>query len=170
MSDVHASLSFLSASSNFTCRQPLTTTRSLLLSFRQQHQKLANLQALSTARQEPLQVELQQVRRPPQTLLRARAMDDEEMAAEERQLQELLDTRASAAGTYGHQRANPQSINVPTAPARPSSLIFPAQGSRPIVAEQQQPMAAPRATASSTLALPAVPRQHMQQPESGFIA
>ena len=169
------SLSLLSVSSHFTRRQPLTTARSLLLSYRQQDKKPANLQALWTARQEPgaearLQFELQQVRPPPQALLRARAMSDEELAAEERQLQELLDTRASAAGTYGHQWANPQSINAPTAPARPSSLIFPAQGSRPIVAEQQQPMAAPRATASSTLALPAVPRQHMQQPESGFIA
>jgi len=53
----------------------------------QQHKTLANLQALSTARQEPghsaearLQVGPQQVH-PPQALLRARAMDDEELAA-----------------------------------------------------------------------------------------
>jgi hypothetical protein len=181
VSDVHASLSLLSVSSNFTRRQPLTATRSLLLSYRQQHKKLGNLQALSTARQEPghsaearLQVELQQVHLP-QALLRARAMDDEELAAviqaEERRLHELLNTRASAAGTSRHQRASTQAINVPAiAPGRPSSLIFPANGSRPIAAEQQKPMLSPRATASSTLALPPVPRQQMQQPKSGFIA
>jgi hypothetical protein len=88
-----------------------------LLSYRQQHKKLADLQALSTARQEPgsearLQVELQQVC-PPQALHRARAMDDEELAAEERRLHELLDTRATAAATSRRQRANPQAINVP---------------------------------------------------------
>jgi hypothetical protein len=96
------------------------------------------------------------------------AMDDEELAAviqaEERRLHELLDTRASAAGTSRHQRANPLAINVPAiAPGRPSSLISPAHGSRPIVAEQQKPMPPPRATASSTLALPPVPGQQMQQ-------
>ena len=186
MSDVHASLSLLSVSSNFPRRQPLTTTRSWLLSYRQQHKKLADLQALSTARQEPgsearLQVELQQVR-PPQALHRARAMDDEELAAEERRLHELLDTRATramddeelaaeerrlhelldtratAAATSRRQRANPQAINVPgIAPGHTSS-------SRPIVQEQQRPMPPPRATASSTLALPPVPRPQMQQP------
>jgi hypothetical protein len=139
-----------------------------LLSYRQQHKKLADLQALSTARQEPgsearLQVELQQVR-PPQALHRARAMDDEELAAEERRLHELLDTRATAAATSRRQRANPQAINVPgIAPGHTSSLIFPAHGSRPIVQEQQRPMPPPRATASSTLALPPVPGQQMQQ-------
>jgi len=192
VSDVHASLSLLSVSSNFPRRQPLTTTRSWLLSYRQQHKKLADLQALSTARQEPgsearLQVELQQVR-PPQALHRARAMDDEELAAEERRLHELLDTRATramddeelaaeerrlhelldtratAAATSRRQRANPQAINVPgIAPGHTSSLIFPAHGSRPIVQEQQRPMPPPRATASSTLALPPVPGQQMQQ-------
>ena len=161
MSDVHASLSLLSVSSNFPRRQPLTTTRSWLLSYRQQHKKLADLQALSTARQEPssearLQVDLQQVR-PPQALPCARAMDDEELAAEGGWLHELLDTRATAAATSRRQRANPQAINVPgIAPGHTSS-------SRPIVQEQQRPMPPPRATASSTLALPPVPGQQMQQ-------
>jgi len=35
-------------------------------------------------------------------------MDDKELAAEERRLQELLDTRASAAETAGHNTAVPR--------------------------------------------------------------
>jgi hypothetical protein len=35
-------------------------------------------------------------------------MDDKELAAEERRLQELLDTRASAAETSGHNTAVPR--------------------------------------------------------------